>query len=99
MPHGCGGGLADDRDAADEIADQDWLASAMAVLNGSPVVDASLLRKDGQTILDSRLARSGASILVSAEPVAVEELVRIWTALKLPYQLSATYSVRVVTAG
>jgi len=75
--------------ASSELAFLSW---AMLELSRHPVLDRSVL------VNSANWAR-GETLQIAAEEVAVEELFRIWEALKQKYRLSAVFRVRVVRIG
>lgn len=78
---------------------QDLLGSAMRVLHDFPIVTDQLLSvraPAGLPILDDSLFDDFESVKITLEPTSLEETSKIWTALTLPYRLSATYLVTVV---
>jgi hypothetical protein len=84
----------------DESKAQQLLGSAMRVLNDYPIITESLvttrLSPVGQTILDMALRGQYETIKLCLDPISIEDLTKIWTALTVPYRLSVAYSVSVV---
>jgi hypothetical protein len=74
--------------ASEELAFMSW---AMLELNRYPVLGAGQLLGEGW-------ARE-ESIQIAAGGENVEQLARIWDAMKLKYRLSATYRARIVRIG
>lgn len=74
--------------ASDELAFMSW---AMLELNRYPVLGAGQLLGDGWSREES--------IQIAAGGDNLEQLSRIWEALKLKYRLSATYRARIVRIG
>jgi hypothetical protein len=84
----------------DESKAQQLLGSAMRVLNDYAIITESLLTTRlsplGQTILDTSLRGQYETIKLCLDPISIEDLTKIWTALTVPYRLSAAYSVSVI---
>ncbi len=84
----------------DESKAQQLLGSAMRVLNDYSIITESLvttrLSPVGQTILDTALRDQYETIKLCLDPISIEDLTKIWTALTVPYRLSVAYSVSVV---
>ncbi len=84
----------------DESKAQQLLGSVMRVLNDYPIITESLLTTRlspvGQTILDPALRGQYETIKLCLDPVSVEDLTKIWTALTVPYRLSVAYSISVI---
>jgi hypothetical protein len=75
------------------------LGSAMRVFHDFPVIGPDLVSVRapvGQPILHESLTNEFEAIKVTLEPSTIEELSKVWTALTLPYRLSASYLVTVV---
>ena len=75
------------------------LGSAMRVLHDYPVVTESLVTVKapaGRTILDESLRQQFEQVKITLEPVSLEDVSKVWTALTLPYRLSVAYQVSVV---
>ncbi len=83
----------------DESQAQMLLGSAMRVLHDFPLVGDSLQTvRDpvGRTILHPTLVGAYERLKICLDPISIEDLTKIWTALTIPYRLSAAYSVSVV---
>ena len=84
----------------DESKAQQLLGSVMRVLNDYPIITESLLTTRlspvGQTILDPALRGQYETIKLCLDPISVEDLTKIWTALTVPYRLSVAYSISVI---
>jgi hypothetical protein len=74
--------------ATDGGIEQALLGRVLQVFNDFAAIEDPLLDVD--------LARANVALRVSLEPLSLEELTRVWDALKEPYQLSVAYSVQVV---
>ncbi|MDJ0802839.1 MAG: DUF4255 domain-containing protein [Desulfobacterales bacterium] len=86
-------------DVVNETLAQYLLGSAMRVLHDHPIVTEKLTTiKDpsGEFILDQSLRGAHEQIKLSLDPVSLEALSDVWSALTLPYRLSAAYTVSVV---
>jgi hypothetical protein len=83
----------------DESQAQQLLGSAMRVLHDFPLVGESLqtMREPvGRAILHPALVGAYERLKICLDPISIEDLTKIWTALTIPYRLSAAYSVSVV---
>lgn len=75
------------------------LGSAMRVLHDVPTVTselASVRAPSGVPILHRSLRDGYERIRLSLEPITLEDVTKVWTALALRYRLSAAYLVNVV---
>ena len=82
-----------------EIRAQQLLGSAMRVLHDHPIITESLLTINdpvGSPILDPSLREESESVKLYLDPVDLEDLSKVWTALTLRYRLSVAYVVSVV---
>ncbi len=82
----------------DESQAQLLLGSAMRVLHDFPLVSDSLqtVREPvGRAILHPALVGAYERLKICLDPISMEDLTKIWTALTIPYRLSAAYSVSV----
>ena len=68
--------------------EQHILGKALQVFNDSPILRGSALLDD--------LAGEDLELTIRLEPMALEEITRVWDALDLSYQLSVSYEVSVV---
>lgn len=78
---------------------QDLLGSAMRVLHDFPIVTEQLLTvrpPAGQVMLHTSLRGEFERVKITLDPINLEDLSKIWTALTLSYRLSAAYTVSVV---
>lgn len=69
------------------------LGAAMAILHENPVLTAADL---GAAVADSRVAEQVEQIKVSALPMGVDELSKLWTACQSNLRVGAAYEVSVV---
>lgn len=83
-------------DFVDETQAHFLLGSAMRVLHDVPVVTEQLETSTGQRILHESLRNQFEKVKLSLEPISLEDLSKVWTALTLPYRLSVAYMVSVV---
>jgi Pvc16 N-terminal domain len=75
------------------------LGSAMRVLHDVPIVTDSLTTTrppSGMLVLHESLRDEFERIRLSLEPLTLEDVTKVWTALALRYRLSAAYCVNVV---
>jgi hypothetical protein len=79
---------------------QQILGDAMRVLHDHGMITEKLLRLEGteadQPVLDTSLRDQFEKIKIYLDPISLEDLTKVWTALTKPYRLSAAYSVGVV---
>ena len=83
----------------DDVDAQFVLGSAMRVLHDVPIVTdgvTSIRPPSGTLILDKTLRDGYERIRLSLEPLTLEDVTKVWTALALRYRLSAAYLVNVV---
>jgi len=83
----------------DEKVGHAVLGSAMRVLHDHRVVNESLVSvrpPSGVPLLDPGLRGEREHIKVSLEPLSLEDITKVWTALSLRCRLSASYAVSVV---
>lgn len=83
-------------DFVDETLAQYLLGSAMRVLHDYPVITEELEDSTSQPILDQSLHGQFEQMKITLEPVSLEDVTTIWTALTLPYRLSIGYQVSIV---
>lgn len=72
------------------------MGSAMRVLHEYPIITKSLKTTGGSPILHESLRDEFEKIKLCLDPISLEDLSKVWTALTLPYRLSAAYKVSVV---
>jgi hypothetical protein len=83
----------------DESVAQHLLGSAMRVLHDYPVITSELRTVRSPTdkqILDPSLAEEFEQVKLYLDPISLEDLSKVWTALMLSYRLSVGYKVTVV---
>ena len=81
----------------EELSAQQLLGEAMLVFHDFGIIDPELpLVRSTGTVLDPVLADDGARLTISPNPLSLEDLTKIWTALAVPYRVSAAYVVTVV---
>ena len=93
------GSTAIDDDFVDETRAHLLLGSAMRVLHDYPVITEDLRTArapQNEPILDPVLVGQLESVKLTLDPVSLEDLSKVWTALTLPYRASAAYRVTVV---
>jgi uncharacterized protein DUF4255/IPT/TIG domain-containing protein len=91
-------GATDDNGMVNETRAHFLLGSAMRVLHDYPVITPALLTVNSPAtqILHDSLRGEFEQVKVTLDPVSLEDLSKVWTALTRPYRLSAAYSVSVV---
>src|SRR5437660_6256463 len=92
-------GPTQDNGIVNETRSQFLLGSAMRVFHDHAIITDALVTVQapaGQTILHPSLRREFERIKLCLDPISLEDLSKIWTALTRPYRLSAAYSVSVV---
>jgi hypothetical protein len=83
----------------DDTNAQYLLGSAMRVLHDAPIITNALVTRrtpSGVTILDASLRDEFERIKVTLEPLTLEDLTKLWTALTLRMRLAVAYAVNVV---
>jgi hypothetical protein len=86
-------------DVYDETLAHFLLGSAMRVLHDFPVITEQLTTvspPSGRPVLDASLRGEFERIKLTLDPVSLEDVTKVWTALALRYRVSAAYSVSVV---
>jgi hypothetical protein len=82
------------------LADEKWahylLGSAMRVLHDHAIIGEDLEDSLGNQILDTALQGAYERVKLTLDPLTLEDVAKVWTALNRPYRLSAAYEVRVV---
>lgn len=81
---------------ADESIAHYLLGSAMRVLNDFAIVTDALEDSNGAQILHASLQNEYERVKLTLEPLTLEDVAKVWTALNRPYRLSAAYEVSVV---
>jgi hypothetical protein len=80
----------------DEIMAHYLLGSAMRILHDYPIVTPQLDTKGGAQVLDPVLVGARESIKLTLQPISLEDLSKVWTALSRPFRAAAAYEVTVV---
>ena len=80
----------------DEIVAHDLLGSAMRILYEYPILTPELEMSGGGQILDPDLVDAKEAVKVTLDPLSLEDLSKVWTALSKPFRPSAAYEVSVV---
>jgi hypothetical protein len=83
----------------DDTMAQVLLGSAMRVLHDVPIITDRIMTvrpASGRRILDQSLWNEFDQVKLSLEPLTLEDITKVWTALSLRYRLSAAYVVNVV---
>lgn len=91
-------GATEDTTSLNDIRTHFLLGSAMRVLHDYPIITGQLTTIHGPVtqILHASLRDEFEQVKVTFDPVSLEDLSKVWTALSRPYRLSAAYSVSVV---
>jgi hypothetical protein len=91
-------GTTEDADQVNETLAHFLLGSAMRVLHDYPVITDSLttIHSPPTQILHASLRGEFERIKICLDPISLEDLSKVWTALTRPYRLSAAYTVSVV---
>jgi hypothetical protein len=93
------GSEVEEENGLNEMVAQFLLGSAMRVLHDYPIITAQTQTQRepfGQPILHDSLRRADEQIKLSLDPITLEDLTKVWTALTIPYRLSVAYTVSVV---
>lgn len=83
----------------DDSVAQLVLGSAMRVLHDVPVVTDGIMTQrapSGVPVLHESLREEFEQVKISLEPLTLEDVSKVWTALALKFRLSAAYVVNVV---
>ena len=83
-------------DLKDEIVGHWLLGSAMRVLHDFAIITPDLETGGGGKVLDDALADARERVKLSLQPISLEDLSKVWTALSRPFRASAAYEVTVV---
>jgi len=91
-------GATDDNGLVNETRAHFLLGSAMRVLHDYPVITDNLMTINTPPvqILHVSLRGEFEQIKITLDPISLEDLSKVWTALTRPYRLSAAYTVSVV---
>jgi hypothetical protein len=82
----------------DESTVQQVLGDVMRILHDYSIITEGLLKKNppNDMILDVSLRDQFEKVKISLDPMNLEDITKIWTALTKPYRLSVAYNVSVV---
>jgi hypothetical protein len=80
----------------DEIVAHWLLGSAMRILHDFAIITPELEASGGAQILDPVLVDGPERVKLSLQPISLEDLSKVWTALSRPFRVSAAYEVTVV---
>jgi hypothetical protein len=84
-------------DTIDELDAQEILADAMRVLHDTPIVTRTTqLVNSAGLVLDPSLQFEFESLRITPRQFSLDELTKLWTALKEDYQRSVAYEVSVI---
>ncbi len=92
-------GATDENGTANETRSHFLLGSAVRVLHDQPVISEQVVTVQapaGQQILHESLRGEFEQVKLCLDPISLEDLSKVWTALTRPYRLSAAYTVSVV---
>jgi hypothetical protein len=91
-------GTTDDNGVVNETLAHFLMGSAMRVMHDYPIVTEALLTVNSPAaeILHESLRGEHERIKICLDPISLEDLSKVWTALTRPYRLSAAYTVSVV---
>ncbi|WP_247828961.1 DUF4255 domain-containing protein [Arthrobacter antioxidans] len=93
------GAAGENGNSVDESTAQQMLGSAMRVLHDFPLITEALVtvrEPEGHTILHSSLRGDLERLKIALDPLSMEDLTKIWTALTIPFRASAAYSISAV---
>ncbi len=90
------GTTSEDSTLVNESISQQLLGSAMRVLHDHPIITADLRDAQDQSYLEESLHHEYERVKINLDPLSLEDLSKVWTALNLPFRLSAAYTVSVV---
>jgi hypothetical protein len=91
-------GATDDNGLVNETRAHFLLGSAMRVLHDYPVITGSLMTVNSPPVqvLHDSLRGEFEQVKVTLDPISLEDVSKVWTALTRPYRLSSAYTVSVV---
>ncbi|MCA1605149.1 MAG: DUF4255 domain-containing protein, partial [Acidobacteria bacterium] len=91
-------GATDDNGLVNETRAHFLLGSAMRTLHDFPVITDGLMTVNSPPtqILHASLRGEFEQIKICLDPLTLEDMSKVWTALTRPYRLSAAYTVSVV---
>lgn len=72
------------------------LGNAMRILHDFPVITEDVLLDSGVPALHTSLRGEFEKVKLTLDPISLEDVSKVWTALDRPYRLSAAYEVSVV---
>jgi hypothetical protein len=93
------GTMSDAADTVSQVRAHFLLGSAMRVFHDFPTVTSALLRvrdQIGTPVLHPSLQQEFEQVKLTLDPLSLEDMSKVWTALTLRYRLSAAYTVSVV---
>jgi hypothetical protein len=79
-----------------EISAHDLLGHAMRILNDYPILTPAIETSGGVPVLGADLVEASEAVKITIDPLSLEDLSKVWTALSRPYRPSAAYEVSVV---
>jgi hypothetical protein len=94
-PYGRLGGNGVAGTSPDEVLAHYVLGSAMRVLHDNPALTNGSTAA-GHPVLDASLDTAYEKMKLRLEPISLEDVSKVWTALGRPYRLSAAYEVSVI---
>jgi Pvc16 N-terminal domain len=77
----------------DDTKSHGWLGRAMSVLHDHPVLGRQEIQ---DTLAESELQSQVERVRITPQPLALEEMSKLWTAFQTQYRISAAYAVEVV---
>jgi hypothetical protein len=80
----------------DEIVAHWLLGSAMRILHDFAIITPQLETTGGNPVLDPVLVDGPERVKLSLQPISLEDLSKVWTALSRPFRVSAAYEATVV---
>lgn len=80
----------------DEIIAHQLLGDAMRILHDYAILTPSIRDKRGGSILEAPLGASPERVKLTLQPLSLEDLSKVWTALSRPFRASAAYEATVV---
>lgn len=91
-------GTTDDNGTVNETLAHFLMGSAMRVMHDYSIITESLLTVNSPAteILHESLRGEHERIKICLDPISLEDLSKVWTALTRPYRLSAAYTISVV---
>jgi len=83
-------------DGTDELVAHYLLGSAMRILHDNAIITSALETSGGQQVLDPGLENAYEHVKITLEPLSLEDVSKVWTAIGRPFRLSAAYEACVV---